>query len=304
MGGESRECSIYLSQLMNRRSPFAACAILTVLLVHLSSGVIRGNDQNLFVLKKDGKINAQIDNRPLNQTLRELTAKLSIDLKGISVGSEPVNLSLSEVSLEELLKKMMRGYNYVLVKPDKSDRLTLMVLSRADRTKYVDSPAPAASAPPPIPQPVTQAVPATPPRPQQTRGPSSVPARPGSGALPGPQSGALAGPQSGFSSGSPQSDPMTPPMPSPVTGLSNDMYPPMPPGFAVGGGASLPAASPAPIAPTGQTTPTTTQPVTAQPIITQPGPQPILTPPPIPTTTTPVPADPGPPPQIPNVPGT
>jgi hypothetical protein len=234
MGGESREFSGYLSQIMNRKSTFAAYTILTMLLLHLSSGVIQGNDQNIFVLKKDGKIDARIENRPLNQTLRDLATKLSIDLKGASVGSETVNLSLSEVSLEELLKKMMRGYNYVLVKPDKSDRLMLMVLSRADRTAYVPPSPQPVSAPPPVPQPVPQAVPVTPPRPQQAQSPSMTPTRPGSGVA-GLGSGA-AGPQSVFPSGSPQGNPMTPPMPSPVADLPSDMYPPMPPGFAVGGG--------------------------------------------------------------------
>jgi hypothetical protein len=220
MGGESKKFSVCLSQLTNRRSPFAACAIFTVLLVHLFIGVTQGNDQDTFVLKKDGKINAQVDDRPLNQTLKELAAKISIDLKGISVGSETVSLSLSNASLEDVLKKMMRGYNYVLVKPGKSDRLTLMVLSRADRTKYVDSPAPALTAPPPvpqpIPQPVQQAVPIGPSQAQQAQRPSPGPQKSDSSQIPPISGGAKTAPQGSF--------------PVPVmTGLSPEMFPPMPP---------------------------------------------------------------------------
>lgn len=153
---------------MNRKILFITSAIVPFLLLLLYSAILYGGDQGVFLLKKDGKIDARIDSRPLNQTLRELATKFSIDLKGISVGSEMVNLNLSDVPLEQLLKKMMRGYNYVLVKANKSDRLMLMVLSRADRTIYVAPPPQPVSPPPAIRQPVPRPVPVASPKPQQT----------------------------------------------------------------------------------------------------------------------------------------
>jgi hypothetical protein len=209
---------------MNRKIIFITSAIVPFLSLLLYSAILYGGDQDVFFLKKDGKIDARIESRPLNQTLRELATKFSIELKGISVGSEMVNLNLSDVPLEQLLKKMMRGYNYVLVRPERSDKLMLMVLSRADRTKYVDAPARAASVSPsipqpvpqPVPQPATQATPVTPPQPRQTQRPSTGSPRPGAAY-------GTPGVQTGLPAGSSQTDPA----------LS-----PMPPGHGVSGGAA------------------------------------------------------------------
>jgi hypothetical protein len=229
MGGESRNFSVCLSQTMSKKLPIMT-AILALLLLHISSPVSRGDSQSTFMLRPDGKISAQIDNRPLNQALRDLATKLSLDLKGISVGGETVNLNLSDASLEELLKKMMRGYNYVLVRPNKSERLMLMVLSRADRTRYVEPPVQASSPPPalpqPVPQPASQAASGVAPQPQQIQRSSSA----------SPPRSATGGQAESTSGQSAQGEPSLPLIPSQAAGLSNDIFPPMPPGFAVGGG--------------------------------------------------------------------
>jgi hypothetical protein len=229
---------VYLAKVMDRKLLFVASLVLALLMAHFSSVLVHANDQNIFVLNKDGKIDAKADNRPLNQTLRELATKLSIDLKGISVGSEAVSLSLSHVSLEELLKKMMRGYNYVLVKAGKSDKLMLMVLSKADRTQYVAPPPQPASPPPaipqPLPQPVPQAVPVASPQPQQTPRPPTdgiLPpgfaagggARAGSGRGSGPGT-AIGGPIPG---GPPSGEPV-PGGPVPGPGPTNQTITPSP----------------------------------------------------------------------------
>lgn len=227
MGGEPRSVLLCLSQIMSKKLLLFGftSAILTLAVSQICPRILYGNDQIAFALTRDGKIKAQIDGRPLNQTLRELATKFSVDLKGITVGSETISLSLSEVSLEELLKKMMRGYNYVLVRPDKSDRLMLMVLSRADRTKYVDPPAQAPSPAPAIPQPAPQSIPQkalqaspVPAQPQQTQRPtpSPVPSRNDS-SQPLPPSGGSAGVAR-----------RSAPVPT-ASGLSPDMYPPVPP---------------------------------------------------------------------------
>jgi hypothetical protein len=233
---------------MNRKLFLTMFVFFSILLVIFCSPVLYGNDQSTFLLKRDGKIDAQINNQPLNQTLRELATKFSIDLKGISVGSEAVILNLSDVPLEELLKKMMRGYNYVLVRPEKSDRLMLMVLSRADRTKYVDTPAPTASVSPPIPQPVPQlvpqAIPDTTPQPRQTQRLSIAPQRKDDPQPPFPSSGigGSAGPSGSTygttapTSGSTpsQAGSSSPPTP-PSVGLDPNILPPGPPGIVAGG---------------------------------------------------------------------
>jgi len=128
------------------------------------------NAQDLFNLSSDDSINVNISNKPLNEVLRNFSSKFSIELKGYSVGNEVVNLNLSNASLNEVLKRMMRGYNYVLIKPDSSKKTVLMVLSKAERTKYADAPTAASPPPPPIAAPpIQQSSAATiPPRPPQT----------------------------------------------------------------------------------------------------------------------------------------
>ncbi|MBA4391624.1 MAG: hypothetical protein C0399_11920 [Syntrophus sp. (in: bacteria)] len=128
------------------------------------------NAQDMFNLSRDGLINVNINNKPLNEVLRSLSLKFSIELKGYSVGNEAVNLNISNISFEDMLKRIMRGYNYVLIKPDRSQKSVLMVLSKVERTKYVDvppsaTPPPPPSATPPVQQPMATPIPSPQPSP-------------------------------------------------------------------------------------------------------------------------------------------
>jgi len=125
--------------------------ILIFLLHTFLFGTAFGNAAEPFKIKKDGMIDVDINNLPLNDTLRNLSGKISLELKGNPVGSEPINLSLSNISLDEMLKRMMRGYNYVLIRPDNSGKSILMVLGKAERTKYTDAPSVTVTAAPPPP---------------------------------------------------------------------------------------------------------------------------------------------------------
>jgi hypothetical protein len=97
-------------------------------------------EKDIFKLLNNGKISVNISNLPLNEALRKLSAKFSIELKGYAVGNELVDLNISGITLDDMLKRMMRGYNYVLIKPENSQKSILMVLGRAERTKYMDTP--------------------------------------------------------------------------------------------------------------------------------------------------------------------
>jgi hypothetical protein len=115
------------------------------------------NAQDMFNLSNNGLISVNINNKPLNEVLRSLSSKFSIELKGYSVGDEAVNMRLYNISLDEMLKRMMRGYNYVLIKPESSQKYVLMVLSKAERTAV--SSLPPAVASPPVQQPIAAPIP-------------------------------------------------------------------------------------------------------------------------------------------------
>jgi hypothetical protein len=112
-----------------------------------------------FTIRNDNKIDVQINNLPMSETLMDLAAKIPLEIKGTSVGNEKINLNLSNVSLETMLKQLMRGYNYVVIKPERSEKTILMVLGKAERTKYtalppqVNSPAETMASAPSVPHP-------------------------------------------------------------------------------------------------------------------------------------------------------
>ena len=121
------------------------------------------DNKDIINATKDGRITANIENKPLNGVLKDISEKFKLELKGSMVGSESVTLNASNLTLEEMLKKLMRGYNYVLIKPDKSDKTVLMVLSKAERTKYTEPSVAGIVVAAPSTPPATVKMPTTPP---------------------------------------------------------------------------------------------------------------------------------------------
>ncbi len=104
------------------------------------AGTLFADVRGAFTIRNDRKIDVQINNLPMSEALKDLAAKIPLEFKGISVGNEIITLNLSSVSLEEILKRLMRGYNYVVIKPESSEKTIVMVLGRAERTKYTAPP--------------------------------------------------------------------------------------------------------------------------------------------------------------------
>ncbi len=78
-------------------------------------------------------VTVKAENSPLNELVRELTRKCALDFKGPSLGSEGVYLDLTESRLEDVLSRLLRGYNYALVKTDGSARASLIVFGKTVR---------------------------------------------------------------------------------------------------------------------------------------------------------------------------
>lgn len=91
------------------------------------------------VSRGDNIMDITIDNMPLEEVLRELSSIVPFELKGKISSDEIVSTSFKKVSLEEVLKRILRGYNYVLIKSDEKKPL-LMVMGKSERTKYQDTP--------------------------------------------------------------------------------------------------------------------------------------------------------------------
>jgi hypothetical protein len=223
--------------------------IAVVIFSIIAVGLAHSAEQSTFSVTKENRIEAHANNLPLNEAVSSLASRFSLEVKGIGLSNEPINLDLSDITLEELLKRLLRGYNYALVRPENADKGILMILGRADRTRYVDAPAPQQAAPPTAATTGTPGVPqgtpaATVARPAQERrlqagqrtatSPEAVPGAGTGGAgtaavQAGPGQTGVGQPSAGQTSpGQTASggDSLVPPMPPAIAGL--DM-PPMPP---------------------------------------------------------------------------
>lgn len=97
-------------------------------------------------VKSEGTISMQVVNVPLNEVLLILAKNVPMEIRGTVPSQELLTLDLSNLSLEEALRRIMRGYNYVLVHMDEPSRPVLTVMSRTERTPYAeDAPATAAA---------------------------------------------------------------------------------------------------------------------------------------------------------------
>ncbi len=81
-------------------------------------------------ITREARITANIENKSLQEALRMMADKNLFEIKGGVPAGEPVTVRFSNVTLDEALKKLMRGYNYVLVSQGTSRVPSLMVMGK------------------------------------------------------------------------------------------------------------------------------------------------------------------------------
>jgi hypothetical protein len=133
------------------------------------------------------QITADIADLPLGQALEALSQKIPLDIRGSVAGDERLTLHFSQLTLQQALRKMMAGYNYVLIRPEALEAPVLVILGKAEKgTISVSVPGVGDTMPGPgVPAPVGPPL-ATAPLPTLTGLPSSLPVAPSvqSSALP------------------------------------------------------------------------------------------------------------------------
>jgi hypothetical protein len=82
----------------------------------------------------DNKINMHVENRSLNDALRLMTEKKLFDIKGPIPSGETISVSFSSLTLDQALKKLMRGYNYVLMEQPASRKPLLVLMGKIQRS--------------------------------------------------------------------------------------------------------------------------------------------------------------------------
>ncbi len=130
-------------------------------------------------VRSEGTVSLQVVNVPLNEVLRILAKNVPMEIRGSVSSQELVTLDISNLALEQAVRRIMRGYNYVLVRPDASAKPILTVLSVAQRTP--DVPPPQAAGAPPVPAAATPPAPV----PAAQPAPGTIPPRQRGPVLPG-----------------------------------------------------------------------------------------------------------------------
>jgi hypothetical protein len=87
-----------------------------------------------FIEVKDkNRISASAKNRPLDELLRIMSEKNLFEIRGPVPRGEGITVEFSNLTLEQALKKVMRGYNYVLVDQGTSRKPALIVMGQVTR---------------------------------------------------------------------------------------------------------------------------------------------------------------------------
>jgi hypothetical protein len=90
---------------------------------------------NAIKVMKGGRVSADIVDLPLTQVLADLSQKLPIDIKGSLDRDKRLTLHFSQVTLQEALRQIMAGYNYVVIEPGPAGgRLMMTILGKAEKT--------------------------------------------------------------------------------------------------------------------------------------------------------------------------
>lgn len=141
-------------------------------LMCLHAGVALDASAAGYVIKiTEGRlISADVVDFPLTRVLRDLSQTLPIEIKGRPDGNDRLTLHFSHLTLQDALRRIMAGYNYVVIEPGpEGGRLVITILGKATRTvrELAPPPSPVAATPAAanIPEePSPQAVPAQPPQ--------------------------------------------------------------------------------------------------------------------------------------------
>jgi hypothetical protein len=141
-------------------------------------GSIAGELQSAKV-KDERRVTLQVTDVPLNEVLSILAKNVPLEIRGSVPSQERVTVQLSNVTLEEALSRIMRGYNYVLVRPEESTKPLLVVMNKIDRSIQNE---PASAGVAPSPGALPGGAPTQPGRPRP--GMPQVPSRQGPEALP------------------------------------------------------------------------------------------------------------------------
>lgn len=91
-----------------------------------------------FRLGRDARISATIENEFLTELLNIMVEKRLLELRGSVPQGDPLTIAFSNLTLQEALEKMMKGYNYVFVERGIPEIPLLVIVGKAERGRSTD----------------------------------------------------------------------------------------------------------------------------------------------------------------------
>jgi hypothetical protein len=110
--------------------------ILIILFTFLGHSAIAA--VTMFEIDDQKKINARITNTPLQDVLKDLCSTFNVEIKRMPHTDEMVSLTITEATLDETLKRLLRGYNYVYIQDTEYAKPAIMVFGKTERSKYAE----------------------------------------------------------------------------------------------------------------------------------------------------------------------
>jgi hypothetical protein len=84
----------------------------------------------IIEVTQGSKITVNVENSRLGEVLRLMAEKSLFEIKGSVSSREELSIQFTDLSLEEALRKLLRGYNYVLFQTEATRPPALMVMGR------------------------------------------------------------------------------------------------------------------------------------------------------------------------------
>ncbi len=132
---------------MDHQSKVRTCFLIAVFaLAVATSPVAAGAEGPVLTVTNVSRISVDVDNQPLNALLRMMAEKRLVNIRGGAAGNESLTLHLANLTLPEMLSKILRGYNYVVIDQGKSQPPLLTVMGRIRQdaaASRAETPAPA-----------------------------------------------------------------------------------------------------------------------------------------------------------------
>jgi hypothetical protein len=120
-----------------RSAGVLACLIFTVALAVLVPPVVHGASAtapDLGTIDREGLVSADTTEAPIREILASLSRKTPLDITWKTAVPEKRTIHFSGLDLTTFLRRLMSGYNYVLVEPDHpGGRVRMTVIGRAER---------------------------------------------------------------------------------------------------------------------------------------------------------------------------